>query len=89
MKDIFALMGVIFTFILCEFLIGMFIIFIQEKIRILRRRYQYKHRFDKPPVAKCYCKDCEYRSKYEECHILGGTLKVADNWFCWRANPRE
>jgi len=28
--------------------------FIRERIWI----YKYNHRFDKPPTAKCYCKDC-------------------------------
>lgn len=89
MKDIFAGIGVICTFTLCGFLFGMFMIFIQEKIRILKRRYQYKHRFDKPPTAKCYCIDCKHHGKDGKCNDFVMYIKTEDEWFCWRAEPRE
>ena len=68
------------------------IILIGEIKNIINRykiKYQRKHRFDKPPNAKCYCIDCKYRTKYKECHVLGGCLKVADDWFCWKAEPKD
>ena len=68
------------------------IILIGEIKNIINRykiKYQHKHRFDKPPTAKCYCIDCKYRTKYKECHVLGGSFKVADDWFCWKAEPKD
>ena len=51
-----------------------------------KRDYQYKHRFDKPPKAKCYCIDCvSYRDGY--CHLH--RFRIADNWFCRNAMPRD
>ena len=50
--------------------------------------YKYKHRFDKKPVAKCYCKDCA--SYYdEECKYWAKRLGVLDNDFCSRAIPKK
>lgn len=94
MKDIFAAIGVGFTVYSFVYLIGMLGIFICEKIKILRTEYKIKHKFDKPPAAKCYCKDClcyndedAIASGYGHCGYLG--LDVDDDWFCWRAMPKE
>lgn len=62
---------------------------IKNIINRYKRKYQQKHRFDKPPTAKCYCIDCKYRTKYKECHVFGGSFKVADDWFCWKAEPKD
>ena len=62
---------------------------IKNIINRYKRKYQQKHRFDKPPTAKCYCIDCKYRTKYKECHVLGGSFKVVDDWFCWKAEPKD
>jgi hypothetical protein len=55
----------------------------------LKWEHKYKHRFDKPPVAKCYCKDCKYYSK--ECNYCTAHVgwRVAENWFCWEAEPTK
>lgn len=70
--------------------------FVSNLISKLRWEYKYKHRFDKPPVAKCYCKDCKY---YGGNIRFGGTAgdlcsmhagwHVTKNWFCWNAEPCE
>ena len=62
---------------------------IKNIINRYKRKYQQKHRFDKPPTAKCYCIDCKHRNEYEECCVLGGCFKVADDWFCWKAKPKD
>ncbi len=55
--------------------------------------YKYKHRFGKPPTAKCYCKDCDNWNPHSpqategRCWKFGYT--TADNWFCWDAEPRD
>lgn len=51
--------------------------------------YKYKHRFDKKPVAKCYCKDCKYfEEKAEKCTFFR-SYHVLDNWFCSSAKPKK
>ena len=59
---------------------------VRERLRKKRKEYKYKHRFDKPPTAECYCVDCWYRDnetsrcrRYERC--------TADDWFCKEAMP--
>lgn len=71
---------------------------ISTGIRTLIERFRYwyerKHRFDGPPLAKCYCKDCEewHQKEHDEtegsCWAHGGWT-TADCWFCWDANPRK
>ena len=56
--------------------------------------YRYKHRFGKPPTAKCYCKDCENWYPHSPQATEGRCWRfenrtMADNWFCWDAEPRE
>lgn len=92
MSDIIIIFTTIGFFTSIAALTIITIIFIGEIKNIInhyKRKYQQKHRFDKPPTAKCYCIDCKYRTEYEECHVLGGSFKVADNWFCWKAEPKD
>lgn len=59
--------------------------FIEKK----KYEYRYKHRFDKPPTAKCYCRDCVHHGDEQNaCYKFEG-WHTADNWFCWDAQPRE
>ena len=62
------------------------------------KKYEYMlaHRFDGPPLAKCYCIDCEYH--YGEptesgggiyCGLFNGDIAIADNSFCYRATPKK
>lgn len=54
----------------------------------LMYRHKRKHRFDKPPLAKCYCIDCEnWHKDNEKCWVLGRC--TGDNWFCQDALPRD
>lgn len=92
MSDIIIIFTTIGFFTSIAALTIITIIFIGEIKNIInhyKRKYQQKHRFDKPPTAKCYCIDCKYRTEYEECHVLGGSFKVADDWFCWKAEPKD
>ena len=64
---------------------------ISEKINDIRWEYTYKHRFDKPPTAACYCRDCVYHGIYnsaDRCRYnnIGST---GDSWFCADAAPRK
>ena len=59
--------------------------FIDER----KRAYRIKHRFDKPPLAKCHCIDCESYGKDDgKCYRHSGWY-VADSWFCWAATPSK
>ena len=60
---------------------------IKYKIVSAKWKYEYKHRFDKPPTAACYCKDC-YKHDNGTCGKFDG-LRTADNWFCWQAEPKK
>lgn len=44
-----------------------------------------KRRFNRFPVAKCYCRDCKYR-RDDLCEINPG-FHVATHWFCFHADP--
>lgn len=77
--------GTIIITIICSGL--MIIQVISEKIDDYKYEYRYKHRFDKPPIAKCYCKDCVNHGYQDMC--LKFKWITADNWFCWDATPRK
>lgn len=47
-----------------------------------------KHRFDKPPTAECYCKDCRQHGEDNQCFKFNGK-RTADEWFCWDAEPKK
>lgn len=52
----------------------------------IKSRYAIKHRFDKPPKAKCYCVDCKYYTTHGNCTEFR-SMSVPDNGFCWQAEP--
>lgn len=61
---------------------------ITDKIEHLKYEYKYKHRFNKKPIAKCYCKDCVHQyEKYKNKYCEENDRYVADDWFCWKATP--
>ena len=50
--------------------------------------YRLKHRFDKPPIAKCYCKDCKLWNPYTgACNESHNNRLMAAEWFCCFAMP--
>ena len=64
----------------------MFYDWLKGRIRNLRRIWQYKHRFNKKPIAKCYCIDClDYDEQNKFCRYLG--RNVLDNTFCCWGEP--
>lgn len=88
---ILQICGIMFILVLFMLAITMLKDFIVDKINDLKWKYKYKHRFDKPPLAKCYCKDCRYYIAKENdgnCGVHAGWT-VADSWFCWSAEPRS
>lgn len=58
--------------------------FIRERIWF----YKYKHRFDKPPTAKCYCKDCSFYGDFTNRRLCRKHKECfADDFFCKDADP--
>lgn len=63
-----------------------------ELIRLWRWELTYKHRFDKPPTAACYCKDCKYHGmKFPDganpCNFPGVDRWTPADGFCYEAEP--
>lgn len=84
--NFFVFIGILFSLgVLGLILFGIFD-FIKQKIDELKNYYRIKHRFDKPPLADCYCIDCKfYNRENERCYMLN--RDTANNWFCWNAKP--
>lgn len=61
---------------------------IQIEIEYAIKTYKIKHRFNKKPLAKCYCVDCKYYSK-EDHYCSYNEIFVIDNFYCRDANPRK
>ena len=82
--------GVIAVFVVCAAITIWE--YITDLISDLKWRYKYKHRFNNPPTAKCYCIDCKWHNnETNRCyrfHEKDGRL-TADSWFCYEAEPRE
>lgn len=64
---------------------------LMDVVRLWRWRRKYKHRFDKPPTAACYCKDCKWHSeKDNRCsNVTWADRHTPDNGFCYEAEPRK
>lgn len=75
---LWVLMAVVVISVICEI--------VQKAIAVKKRRYEQKHRFDKPPTAKCYCIDCRRKDFGGQCDVV--SRYVADNWFCNEADPK-
>ena len=79
----FAFLGVVFL----ALLIASIAATVGERTRRKLKEYEYKHRFDKPPTAECYCVDCWYRDNENSKCRRYNELYVADDWFCKDAMP--
>lgn len=67
--------------------------FISNKIHEAIWAYKYKHRFDKPPTAACYCIDCKFHGDAIDSTRCTNrkdiAFQTADEWFCKDAEPKE
>ncbi|MEG2079910.1 hypothetical protein [Chryseobacterium sp.] len=89
MEYLLMMAGFVFSVVVILIIVRGVFVRLKDCIVKLRRRYQYKHRFDKPPIAKCYCVDCKwYSEKYKKCCKFD-RWATSDNWFCWDATPKE
>ena len=89
MKDFLAIIGGAALWVIGFFLIVGLWCGLKELIHTIRYNYRIKHRFDKPPTAKCYCIDCvRHNNETQRCYKFDGWY-TADCWFCWDADPRK
>lgn len=96
LKDVLAIFGCL-AIIVCVMsilvIIGMKICdSIENFISTKRYEYMISHRFDTPPLAKCYCIDCVHC--FEDglnvyCKLFGNGICIQDNSFCYRAQPQK
>ena len=84
----FALLGEATAIAIAFGLVAIAVMSIKEKIERVRWKCTYKHRFDKPPTAKCYCRDCKRHGEDGKCYKFE-KWTTADNWFCWDAEPKD
>lgn len=82
---IYVVAGCVFMMIYCAFDA------LRNVVREWRWQYKYKHRFDKPPTASCYCIDCKWHSvKDNQCNnVTWADRRTPDNGFCYDAEPRK
>ena len=93
MTNIFTAIGVA-TVVVFGFMLSAAIVdFILNEIREAIWVYKYKHRFDKPPTAACYCIDCKFHGDAIDTTRCTNrkdvVLQTADEWFCQAAEPKE
>lgn len=85
---ILAYIGGLTLFILSAIILLVLIKEIEDYICRCKYRYEYKHRFNKPPTAECYCRDCKQHSDETNiCYVKG--WYVVDSWFCSDAEPKD
>lgn len=85
----------IFAFIGISAVVAMIVIFlwilwdyVKDQIRLAEYRYKRKHRFDKKPIAKCYCKDCIFYNSFDGfCCLL--KRAVPDDGYCYESQPHK
>lgn len=80
-----AILGFTFAILIIGSLILILLVMLKEAARKIKRKYCYKHRFKKKPLAKCYCIDCFHYFKNDGSCSLRGT--VPEDWFCKEAEP--
>lgn len=91
MKEILYYIGcstLIALCVACVYFIISVISGVRRSMKILRYRYKEKHRYDKPPTAKCYCKDCKFHDDNGMCYGLVNE-RTNDSCFCAWAERKE
>lgn len=66
----------------------------KERIRLRLKKYRDKHKFDKPPKAKCYCIGCHLWYADDKKRISGRCgawdgYHTSPEEFCSRGFPRD
>lgn len=86
--DVLAMVGGSVIVITVFLALSMLWEYLTDQIDMAKYSHKRKHRFDKPPTAKCYCKDCDrYETDVEYCNRF--SRYVLDSDFCSYAKPRK
>ena len=90
MTEFFTAVGI---FVIMAMIVAMIFAVIYAIRQFIRERiwiYKYNHRFDKPPTAKCYCKDCSFYGDFANRRLCRKHKEfVGDDFFCKDADPCE
>lgn len=87
MFDVFTLIGIFTSAAMVVLIILLLGDWIVNLVAEAKYKHHIKHRFDKPPVASCYCVDCiHYEHDRSSCQYMNGG---GQSCFCWRATPKE
>ena len=93
MTNIFTAIGISTVSVFGLVILLLVVDFISNEIHEAIWVYKYRHRFDKPPTAACYCIDCKYHGDATDLTRCtkrkGVVLHTADEWFCQAAEPKE
>lgn len=87
-KDILAFAGGAFVTGVILGIIIMLIGFVIGSIKELKYSIKRKRRFNRKPIASCYCKDCMYWHTSGKCDAFTNKY-TADDSFCSMARPRK
>lgn len=93
MTNIFTSVGIATVCVIVVIILMIVVDFISNEIHEAMWAYKYKHRFDKPPTAACYCVDCKFHGDTIDSTRCTNrkdiVLQTADEWFCQAAEPKE
>ena len=88
MTEFFTAVGV---FVIIAMIVAVFLAVIYAIRQFIRERiwiYKYNHRFDKPPTAKCYCKDCSLYGDFTSRSLCRKHKShFSEDYFCKDADP--
>ena len=91
-RSLFEFVGVLTIIGILSLCLVLIITYLQSLILDKINEYKIKHRFDKPPTAKCYCKDCAYHGILvpNGCECPGRRNYYSpDDGFCHEAKPKS
>lgn len=93
MTNIFTAIGIATVTVFGLSIFLLIVDFISYSIQEAMWIHKYRHRFDKPPTAACYCIDCKFHGDTIDSTRCTNrkdiVLQTADEWFCQAAEPKE
>ena len=88
MTELFTAVGAVVIILMIVAMIFAVIYAIRQFIRERIWIYKYNHRFDKPPTAKCYCKDCSLYGDFTSRSLCRKhKFYFSEDYFCKDADP--
>lgn len=88
MTEFFTAVGAVVIILMIVAMIFAVFCVIRQVIRDRIWIYKYNHRFDKPPTAKCYCKDCSLYGDFTSRNLCRKhKSNFSEDYFCKDADP--